>query len=158
MYTIRASAETVIARPIDIVQSQFADMAHHANVGVHASLEVDNVRPTHEGCLFTGRRRVLGRLQEDEMELRRNPDGGSVLRSLAGTNAGLVIAQSFEALGPAETRVRTTVDAPLPGIARLLAPLLRAVLRRDLRKALAEDRHDLEVRGYPAAAVSESQA
>src|SRR5690606_10054245 len=86
MYNIRTSAETVIARPIEVVQSQFADMAHHASVGVHASLEVDNVRPTQEGCLFTGRRRVLGRLQEDEMELRRDPDGGSVLRSLAGAN------------------------------------------------------------------------
>jgi len=146
---LRVHGETIIERPLATVQAQFADMAHHAATGVHKALAVGNVRPQANGCRFTGRRRVLGLVQEDEMEVERLSDGGSVLRSLSGSNAGLVITQAFEALGPDRTRVRTTVELPVRGMRKLLAPLLRVALRQDLATALAEDKADLEVRGYP---------
>lgn len=59
-----------------------------------------------------------------------------------------LIAQSFAAEGPDRTRVRTTVEYPLPPLLWLLAPLLRIGLQRDLATALEEDRIDLEQRGY----------
>ncbi len=152
MPSIVVSAEKVIARPIAVVQAQFVDMQHHAGTRVHADLEVANVRQRDGGCVFTGRRRVFGMQQEDEIEVRRAADGSSTLRSIAGTNEGLVISQAFEALDADRTRVRTTVEMPVKGLLRLLAPLVRIGLKRDLETALEEDRYDLEQRGYPRAA------
>ena len=149
MASLVVNAEKLIARPIEVVQAQFVDIQHHATTPVHADLHVGNVRPQQGGCRFTGRRRVFGMLQEDEFEVLRDADGNSTLRSLSGANAGLLITQKFEAEGTERTRVRATVDYPLRGIFRLLAPLVRIGLQRDLATALEEDRFDLEQRGYP---------
>lgn len=150
MSNIVVQGEKFISRPIEVVQAQFVDMARHASVRVHADLEVSNVRPQDGGCLFTGRRRVLGMLQEDEIEVAQRADGSSTLRSLSGSNAGLLITQTFEPEGAERTRVRTKVEMPVRGLLGLLAPLVRFGLQRDLAIALEEDRIDLEERGYPA--------
>ncbi|MBI1943152.1 MAG: hypothetical protein HYS35_05740 [Betaproteobacteria bacterium] len=150
MASIVVEDEKVIARPIEVVREQFVDMRHHASTRVHADLEVSNVRPQNAGCRVTARRRVFGILQEDEIEVARGADGSSTLRSLAGSNTGLLITQRFEALGADRTRVRTTVEMPVRGLLALLAPLVRMGLKRDLATALEEDRFDLEERGYPA--------
>lgn len=149
MTAITARAETVISRPIEIVQDQFVDLHHHEVARVHVHLEVSNVRPVPGGCRFTGRRRVLGLLQEDEIEVQRGADGNSTLRSISGSNAGLLIEQRFESVDPGRTRVQTTVTLPVRGVMVLLAPVLRMGLKRDLVTALDEDRRDLEERGYP---------
>jgi len=149
MASIVVQGEKLIARPIEVVRAQFVDMAHHATTRVHADLEVANVRPQEGGCRFTGRRRIFGMLQEDEIEVVRSADGNSTLRSLSGTNAGLLISQEFEAAGPDSTRVRTSVEMPLNRMRWLLAPLIRMGLKRDVATALEEDRYDLEERGYP---------
>ena len=149
MASIVVRGEKLIARPIEVVQTQFVDMGHHASTRVHADLDVSNVRPKEGGCRFTGRRRVFGVLQEDEIEVLRSTDGNSTLRSLSGSNSGLLITQEFESVGPDRTRVRTTVEMPLSGMLRLLAPLVRIGLQRDVATALEEDRVDLEERGYP---------
>lgn len=149
MASIVVQGEKLIARPLEVVRSQFVDMAHHATTRVHADLEVSNVRAQQGGCRFTGRRRIFGMLQEDEIEVKRDNNGNSTLRSLSGTNAGLLISQAFEAAGADSTRVRTTVEMPVSGMRRLFAPLIRVGLKRDLATALEEDRYDLEERGYP---------
>ncbi len=149
MNSITVQGEKVIARPTEIVQSQFVDMAHHASTRVHASLNISNVRPQDGGCRFTGRRRVFGILQEDEFEVARGRNGNSTLRSLSGSNAGLLITQVFESMGPDRTLVRTTIEMPLRGVLKFLSSLARVGLQRDLAAALEEDRIDLEERGYP---------
>jgi hypothetical protein len=149
MGIVSVRAEKIIARPIDVVRSQFVDMQHHATAPVHADLDVSNVRPQAGGCRFTGRRRVLGLQQVDEMEVLRDADGNSTLRSVSGSNAGLLISQKFEPVEPGSTRVRTTVELPVRGLLVLFKPLLRMALKRDLVIALEEDRRDLEERGYP---------
>ena len=151
MAVVTVQGEKLIARPIAVVQSQFVDMQHHASTRVHADLDVSNVRPQEGGCRFTGRRRVFGMRQEDEIEVLRGADGNSTLRSLSGSNAGLLISQKFESVDTERTRVRTTVELPVRGVLILLAPLLRVGLKRDLAIALEEDRRDLEERGYPSA-------
>ncbi|MFA6313293.1 MAG: hypothetical protein WCV99_13010 [Sterolibacterium sp.] len=151
MAVVTVQSEKLIARPIAVVQSQFVDMQHHASTHVHADLDVSNVRPQEGGCRFTGRRRVLGMRQEDEIEVLCGADGSSTLRSLSGSNAGLLISQKFESVDTGSTLVRTTVELPVRGLLILLAPLLRVGLKRDLAIALEEDRRDLEERGYPRA-------
>jgi len=148
MSTIIVQAEKLISRPIDVVQSQFVDFEHHASTRVHADLGVSNVRPQEGGCRFTGSRRVFGMLQEDEIEVSRGADGNSTFRSVSGSNAGLLSTQRFEADGPDRTRVFLTIEYPVRGILRLLAPLVRLGLQRDVATALEEDRIDLEERGY----------
>lgn len=151
MANVVVRGEKIIARPIAVVQSQFVDMAHHERTRVHAALEVSNARPVANGFRFIGRRRVLGALQEDENEIVRHPDGNSTLRSLAGTNVGLIVRQTFEAQGADRTLVRLEVDMPVKGLLKLLKPLVRIGIQRDLAAALEEDRIDLEERGYGAA-------
>jgi hypothetical protein len=148
MSNIVVKSEKVIARPIREVQSQFIDFAHHERAGIHKGFQVSNVRPLATGCQYTGRRRVFGALQEDEYEVRVNPDGSSSMRSISGTNVGTTIKQTFESRGPNSTLVRLEVDMPLKGFFRLLAPLMRVGIQQDLKSALEEDRIDLEERGY----------
>jgi hypothetical protein len=148
MSNIVVKSEKVIARPISEVRSQFIDFAHHERAGIHKGFQVSNVRPLATGCQYTGRRRVFGALQEDEFEVRVNPDGSSTMRSISGTNVGTTIKQTFESQGPNSTLVRLEVDMPLKGLFRLLAPLMRVGIQQDLKSALEEDRIDLEERGY----------
>lgn len=131
------------------MRTQFVDMAHHAGTGVHAALAFSDVRSEGRVCRLTARRRVLGMTQVDQIEVERFESGDSELRSVGGTNAGLVIRQRFEAEGADATRVRLRVEMPATGWKALLAPLLRFGLRQDTRAALEEDRKDLEERGYP---------
>lgn len=151
MANIVVRGEKLIARPIEVVQTQFTDMAHHERTRVHSALEVKDARPVDTGFRFKGRRRVLGVLQEDENEVVRNPDGSSTLTSLSGPNAGLTVTQKFESRGPQSTLVRIEVNMPVTGLLKLLSPLVRIGIQRDLRIALEEDRYDLEERGYALA-------
>jgi len=146
MQTLIVERETRIARPIDVVRRQFVDMEHHASGQVHPDLQVVNVRRVGDKCVFTGRRRVLGMLHEDEIEVTSLPDGNSTLRSISGTNAGLLVTQMFEALGPESTRVKVKVEFPVRGAQKLIAPVLKLGLVRDTELALRQDKADLEGR------------
>jgi len=146
MHTVVVQRDVEIARSVDVVRRQFVDMEHHCAGRVHADLSVTNVRQSRDMCMFTGRRRVLGMLHEDEIEVCSLPDGSSTLRSVSGTNAGLLVTQSFEALGPQSTRVTVRVELPVRGVMRWLAPLVKLGLQRDAEIALREDKADLEHR------------
>ena len=148
MANIIVRGEKLIGRAIDVVQAQFVDMAHHERTRVHRDLEVKNARPVANGFRFTASRRVFGMLQVDESEVLRHPDGSSTLCSLSGSNAGLKITQTFESRGPESTLVRTEVNMPVTGLLKLLLPLVRFGIQRDLAIALEEDRIDLEQRKY----------
>lgn len=153
MHTIVVQRQVEIERPIDVVRRQFVDMEHHCSGKVHADLSVTDVKASAGKCTFTGRRRVFGVLHEDEIEVTSHADGSSTLRSLSGTNAGLLITQNFEALGPQATRVTVKVDYPVKGLMRLLGPLVRLGLARDTETALREDKLDLEQRYMRAGAA-----
>lgn len=148
MSTITVRGEKLIARPIDVVQSQFADMAHHERAKVHSALGIHDAAPIPNGFRFTGRRRMLGAMQEDITEVVRSADGNSELRVVSGPNVGLVVRQTFEAQGPDRTLARIEVAMPARGVLKLLAPLVRIGIKLDVAKALEEDRIDLEERGY----------
>lgn len=74
--------------------------------------------------------------------------------SVAGFNNGGSLTFRFhpEPRGAAAgTVVNITVRLPLPPvIGSLIKPLLESQIRREVRPASAEDKHDLEVRGYGA--------
>lgn len=151
MSRIVVRGEKVIARPIDVVKAQFVDMAHHEQTRVHGAIEISNARRDGGLCRFTSRRRMFGRLEESENEIVVHPDGNSTVHTVSGPNRGLVLRQTFEADGSESTRVRIEIEVPLKGMLRLLAPIVRKTVERDLAVALEEDRVDLEVRRYQPA-------
>ena len=75
MSNIVVRAEKLIARPIDVVQSQFVDMAHHERARVHRALEVTNARPVPTGYPLTGRLRVFVVIQEMRTKCCVTPTG-----------------------------------------------------------------------------------
>ena len=72
--------------------------------------------------------------------------------SVEGFNRGGSLSLRFtpERRDGAEgTRVDITIRLPLPPlVGPLLGPLLRSQVRKELAAAAAEDKHDIEVRGY----------
>ena len=146
MQMVVVERQIEIARPIEVVRRQFVDMEHHCTGKVHPDLQVSNLRRDGHKCTFTGRRHVFGMLHEDEIEVCVLPDGNSTLHSIAGTNAGLLVTQRFEATGPHATRVSIKVEMPVKGAMKVLRGLVKFGLARDTENALRQDKADLEQR------------
>lgn len=150
------------------VRAQFADLQHHIDAGVHPRLQLQifesstrlpaGARP--QGAVvarYEQRVRLLGITQRDVFERRFTADGRMIDTSVEGFNRGGSLSFAFtpERRGAVEgTRVRITVRLPLPPVVGpLLRPLVEAQVRKEVAAAAAEDRQDIEVRGYvpPAA-------
>lgn len=153
--------EDWIAAPPDLVRAQFADLQHHIAADVHPKLRF-RLLPPVDGCTrYEQAVRLLGWVQRDIFERRFDADGTMTDTSVQGFNRGGSLQARFRPAfrdGRPGTAVAVTVRLPLPPLlGPLLRPLLEAQVRRELRAALAEDKNDLEVRGYrraplPAAA------
>jgi uncharacterized membrane protein len=150
MSEIHVQVTQTIERPADLVRRHFLDMEHHARHPVHAAARfaVGEQSPTH--CVYTQETR-LGpfKLREDA---RLERDGDDVVnRSLNGASAGMVVRFSFRPIDPSTTEVTADIRLPRTGLRKVIAPLLRRMLRSGFARALEEDRIDLEERGYPRA-------
>jgi len=146
------------------VRSQFADLQHHIDTGVHPKLQfrilAQGPRIGADEARYEQRVKLLGITQRDVFERRFTPDGQMVDTSVEGFNRGGSLSFRFtpERRGVAEgTLVRITVRLPLPPVVgALIRPLLEAQVRKEVAAAAAEDKHDLEVRGYRPAAAGEA--
>lgn len=145
-----------IAAPIDRVRAQFADLKHHIHDNVHPKLsfkEIGNVGGAYrfEQCV-----KLLGIRQRDIFERSFAADGTMTDRSIEGFNKGGSVQIAFRPDSRADggarrdgTEVSITVKLPLPPlIGGLIRPLLCKQIRKEVVAAAAEDRHDIEVRGY----------
>lgn len=150
--------EEWIAAPEQRVRAQFADLEHHIRTGVHPKLRFEILEQGPQGVRFTQEVRLLGLRQRDVFERRFGADGTMTDLSVEGFNRGGSLHVGFrpERRGDVEgTCVGITIRLPLPPlVGGLVRPLLEAQLRRELRAAAAEDKHDIEQRGYPAAAAT----
>jgi hypothetical protein len=147
-----------IAAPVDQVQCQFADLHHHIATHVHPKLSFEVLEESARGARYVQRVRLLGLTQRDVF-VRSYPTATTMLdTSVEGFNRGGSLLFRFhpEARGGrAGTTVSITIRLPLPPlVGPLLKPLLEAQVRRELRAAAAEDKYDIEVRGYPALALA----
>lgn len=146
--SIRVTASIRIERPAEVVRQQYRDIDHHIRNDVHPDIRYA-WEPSPPGqrkirTTFT----ILGAPQYDVSELVDTADGTFVIRYLEGTNAGMVLLHRFVPLGPEATQVELVADVP-PTLARkLLGPLFVAGARQVMRKALAEDKRDLEQGAY----------
>ena len=147
-----------IARPIQEVQRQFGDMHHHANNRVHKALDIKVIADDGTTCRYTFDVRILGLRQHDEVELTRRKDGSLYAETVSGTNVGTRNTVTFKPDGKDATIVHFQLDPPVSGFKRLIKPLFAMGVRREVRKAFKEDRHDLEVVGYPRKAEATKAA
>jgi hypothetical protein len=142
------SASTRIARPIDVVRRHFSDVDHHVRNPVHPAVVFTPLADSGEERRFRKTIRVLGIPIVDEVVLRRQTDGSITEDSVAGPNTGMRMISSFRPDGPDLTTTTLTVEMPVPGLKKLVAPLLRSFVLRRLQQALEEDRRDLESGHY----------
>jgi hypothetical protein len=119
-FVLRVRESIRIGRPIDVVRRQFGDVRHH---------EMRQVA---------------------EVVLERHADGSQTNHFVSGSNAGMRVIHQFQDDGPDATVAEVTIEMPMRGLRRLLAPIVRRVLRSRLMTGLEEDRRDLEQHGYPA--------
>jgi len=143
-----------IAAPLDLVRAQFADLGHHVRTNVHPKLRFEILAQEQRRARFVQEVKLLGIRQRDVFERVVRDDGSMLDTSVEGFNQGGTLEFHFRPearAGRDGTCVDITIRLPLPPlIGRLLHAPLRAQIRRELRAAAAEDKHDLEVRGYPA--------
>jgi hypothetical protein len=144
--------EEWIAADPGTVRSQFADLDHHIETNVHPKLRLKVLQQSPRRARYVQEVRLLGIRQVDVFEREFGPKGSMTDTSVEGFNKGGSLHFEFRPesrAGQAGTSVAVTIRLPLPPVVgRLLSPLLEAQIRKELRAAVAEDKHDLEVRGY----------
>jgi len=155
--------EEWIAADLPIVRAQFADLEHHIQTDVHPKLRFEVLQQSARRARYVQEVKLLGIRQRDVFEREFGVDGSMTDTSVEGFNKGGSLHFEFSAEtreARAGTRVVVTIRLPLPPVVGgLLKPLLESQIRKELRVAVAEDKHDLEVRGYrPREAVRPSLA
>jgi len=153
--------EEWIGAPIGTVRAQFADLQHHIDADVHPKLRFEILSQSERQARYVQEVRLLGLKQRDVFEREIAPDGNHMVdTSVEGFNQGGSIGFRFapgQEDGREGTRVDVTIRLPVPRGLGVLAPVLKAQVRRELLAAVAQDKHDLEVRGYPRQRVSAAQ-
>jgi hypothetical protein len=142
--TIRITASLRIERPAAVVREQYRDIDHHIRNNVHPDIRYawETAPPGHRRIRTTFN--ILGVPQYDVSELEDAADGSFVIRYIEGTNSGMVLVHRFVPVGPNATEVELVADAPATLSRKLLGPLFVSGARQVMRKALAEDKRDLE--------------
>ncbi|HEV8246961.1 MAG TPA: TerB family tellurite resistance protein [Polyangiaceae bacterium] len=142
--TIPITASLRIERPVDVVRAQYRDIDHHIRNNVHPSIRYqwEPGEPGERKIRTTFS--ILGIPQFDVSLLEDAEDGSFVIRYLEGSNAGMVLVHKFVPLGPDATDVQLSADAPVTLGRKLLGPLFVAGARQVMKKALMEDKRDLE--------------
>jgi hypothetical protein len=152
MNQIEVTVTGTIRRPLAEVSRQFGDIRHHAANRVHPKLTFTILEEHGESVRFRQQVSLVGMKQVDEIVQTRRPDGSLESDIVDGTNKGSRLTQTFAPEGGDATRITLTFRMPATGVKRLLKPLFAAAIRKTVVDALAEDRFDLEVRGYRPAA------
>jgi hypothetical protein len=141
-----------IAADLQTVKSQFADLEHHIATNVHPKLSFEVLQQSARRARYVQKVKLLGIRQRDVFEREFGADGSMTDTSVEGFNKGGSLHFEFRAEtreARAGTLVGVTIRLPLPPvIGGLVKPLLVGQVRKELLAAVAEDKYDLEQRGY----------
>ena len=139
----------IIAAPVPVVQSQFADVAHHQRTAHHRGTTFKVVSDNAKTCEYEQTTKIGPLRLLQKFRLQRNNAAEQVNELLAGAFSPGSITFTIV---PTDDENATLVTAKLrserAGIIRLLAPMLRLILGRAIRVALQEDQRDLESGNY----------
>jgi hypothetical protein len=142
--TIRITANLRIKSPVDRVREQYRDIDHHIRNNVHPSIHYQWQEGAPGERKIKTTFRILGLPQYDVSLLEDAADGSFIIRYLEGTNAGMVLVHRFVEVEPGVTEVQLSADAPSTLGRKILGPLFVVGARQVMKKALAEDKRDLE--------------
>lgn len=148
MSRIQLQRTCVIQRPIDVVKSQYNDFEHHIAKQVHPGIAFTILGREGARQRIQSKFKVMGLPKTDESWLGYDAAGVLVQEFTKGDFAGGTIKIKFTPEGKEATRLEASLDFPLRGINRLMAPLVRRVVTQLSDKALEEDKRDLEQGGY----------
>jgi len=156
---IRVTASLRMNCSAEQARAQYRDIDHHIRNNVHPSIRYqwEPAAPGERKIRTTFR--ILGVPQFDISLLEDAPDGSFLIRYLEGSNAGMLLVHEFVEVEPGVTEVRLSADAPSTWGRRLLGPLFVIGARQVMKKALAEDKRDLERGDYrPGSAAGNVEA
>jgi tRNA threonylcarbamoyladenosine modification (KEOPS) complex Cgi121 subunit len=142
--TIRITAALRIKSSPDHVREQYRDIDHHIRNNVHPSIHYQWEESAAGERKIKTTFRILGIPQFDISLLEDAEDGSFVIRYLEGTNAGMVLVHRFVEVEPGVTEVQLSADAPSTLGRKILGPLFVIGARQVMKKALAEDKRDIE--------------
>ncbi len=148
MATLEVVRSVEVDRDAEVVRRQFADVAHHAATAVHRNVVFEVIEDDGVRCRYRQISRVGPLRLRQEMELDRNRSGPLVNKIVSGQFAGGSIAFDVGPRGADRSVVEARLTAPLTGVQRVVAPILRAQVGRQLAAALLEDKADLEHGAY----------
>jgi hypothetical protein len=140
-----------IQRDADVVRRQFGDVRHHAASGVHKGVVFEVIADDGARCRYRQVSTVGPLKLRQELELDRTVEGPLVNRIVAGKFTGGAITFEVEPRGAGRSAVEARLRAPISGVMRVAAPILRAQVGKQLAAALAEDKADLERGTYDRA-------
>jgi hypothetical protein len=147
--TILITASLRMEASPDYVRAQYRDIDHHIRNNVHPDIQYawEPAGPGERKIKTTFR--ILGVPQFDISLLEDAPDGSFLIRYLEGTNAGMLLVHEFVPLdGGKATEVRLRADAPATTARKVLGPLFTLGARQVMKKALHEDKVDIEKGAY----------
>src|SRR5258708_27817350 len=146
--TILVTASLRIAAPVDRVRAQYRDIDHHIRRNVHPDITYawEPTGPGERKIRTTFR--ILGVPQFDVSLLEDAPDGSFVIRYVEGSNAGMVLVHEFVPVEGGGTEVRLSANAPATLPRKLLGPLFKVGAAQVMKKALREDKADIEGGSY----------
>lgn len=132
---VSVSRQVQIDQPVEEVQAQFADVAHHEGARVHRAARFAVVAETDDSCRYeqsSGRGPLKLR---QTLELDRADPAHLVNTVVAGPLRTGTLTFLIEPRGGAGALVTATLDAPVPMALRWAAPLLRFAFGRSLARA-----------------------
>ena len=152
--TIRITAALRINSSPDRVREQYRDIDHHIRNNVHPSIHYEWQEGAPGERKIKTTFRILGLPQFDVSLLEDAEDGSFIIRYLEGTNAGMVLVHRFVEIEPGVTEVQLSADAPSTLGRKLLGPLFVVGARQVMKKALAEDKRDIEQGAFQPGAAA----
>lgn len=153
---VRAGIE--IDRDPHVVRRQFADVEHHERAGVHSRVSFEVIDDDGGRCRYRQTTRLGPIRLRQTLLLPRTEYGPLVNTVVAGQAASGTISFDVQPVPGYDDRshIEARLVAELTGLRALLALILRHTVARALSKALREDKHDLEDRGYGTLAAPPS--
>ncbi|MEI9949911.1 MAG: hypothetical protein WDO74_13265 [Pseudomonadota bacterium] len=152
--TIRISATLRINSSKERVREQYRDIDHHIRNNVHPSIHYQWQPGAPGERKIKTTFRILGVPQFDVSLLEDADDGSFIIRYLEGTNAGMVLVHRFVEVEPGVTEVQLSADTPATLGRKILGPLFVVGARQVMKKALAEDKRDLEQGDFKVGAAA----
>ena len=149
MTRIDATERITIEQPLPLVRSHFGDVGYHQASGVHPDVAFELIDDDGTTCTYRQTTKTGPISVRQELRLDRSDPDSLVNTITGGAFAGGTLRFTFAGTDAGATEVTAEFSGTAAGPAALVAPLVRRRLAASLRKALGEDRADLEANHYP---------